>query len=137
MAGACAFKDPALARSPACLNVGHLDLARVRGGGVRSPTGLIHELGAITATSQQGLKDHDCWLQTRQQLDRRLQGRRSNSSLPDLASYILATPIAAASMIAKHLDITPRAVPDLVAELGLREATGRGRYRAWGIVTGG
>ena len=118
----------------ACLNVGRLNLARVRGGGARSPSGLIHELGAITATAQQGLKDHDRWLQARQQLDRRLQGRRSNSSLPDLATYILATPIASANMIAKHLNITPRAVPGLVAELGLREATGRGRYRAWGII---
>ena len=118
----------------ACLNVGHLNLARVRGGAARSSSGLIHELGAITATAQQGLKDHDRWLQARQQLDRRLQGRRSNSSLPELANYILATPIASASMIARHLGITPRAVPDLVAELGLREATGRGRYRAWGIL---
>ena len=32
------------------------------------------------------------------------------------------------------LKITPRAAQDLVAELGLREATGRGRYRAWGIL---
>lgn len=78
--------------------------------------------------------DHDRWLQARQQFDRRLQVRRPNSSLPDLADYMLATPIASATMIAKHLNITPRAVPDLVKDLNLREATDRGRYRAWGIV---
>ncbi|WP_245439194.1 helix-turn-helix domain-containing protein [Bradyrhizobium sp. SK17] len=35
-------------------------------------------------------------------------------------------------MIAQELRITPRAAQDLVGELGLREATGRDRYRAWG-----
>jgi hypothetical protein len=47
---------------------------------------------------------------------------------------MLARPIASAGMIAAELKITPRAAQDLVAELGLREATGRGRYRAWGIL---
>jgi hypothetical protein len=37
-------------------------------------------------------------------------------------------------MIARELGVTPRAAQDLVRELGLREATGRGRYRAWGII---
>jgi hypothetical protein len=37
-------------------------------------------------------------------------------------------------MIAAELRVTPRAAQDLVAELGLREATGRRRYRAWGIL---
>jgi len=46
---------------------------------------------------------------------------------------VLARPIVSAGMIAKELKITSRAAQDLVGELGLREATGRGRYRAWGI----
>ena len=46
---------------------------------------------------------------------------------------MLVTSIASAAMIAKALYITSRAVPNLVAELALREVTGRGRYRAWGI----
>jgi HTH DNA binding domain len=37
-------------------------------------------------------------------------------------------------MIAKELDIIPRAAQNLVAELGLREATGRGRYRVGRLV---
>jgi DNA binding protein with HTH domain len=47
---------------------------------------------------------------------------------------VLTRPIVSAGMIAAALDITPRAAQNLVAELGLREATGRGRYRAWGIL---
>ncbi|MCA9660976.1 MAG: hypothetical protein KC486_21725 [Myxococcales bacterium] len=46
----------------------------------------------------------------------------------------MTRPIASAGMIAAELKITPRAAQDLVGELGLREATGRGRYRAWGIL---
>jgi hypothetical protein len=37
-------------------------------------------------------------------------------------------------MIAKALAVTPRAAHNMVADLGLREATGRGRYRAWGVL---
>ena len=37
-------------------------------------------------------------------------------------------------MVAKELGVTPRAAQTMVAELGLREATGRRRYRAWGIL---
>ena len=66
-------------------------------------------------------------------LARKLAGRRSTSSLPALLDYVLARPIVSASMIAKELKITSRAAQDLVGELGLREATGRRRYRAWGI----
>ena len=53
----------------------------------------------------------------RRQLDRRLVGRRSNSSLPALADLVVARPILSAGLIAR-----------------LRELTGRGRYRAWGIL---
>jgi hypothetical protein len=37
-------------------------------------------------------------------------------------------------MIAKELAVTPRAALRIVEELDLREMTGRGRIRAWGIV---
>ena len=81
-----------------------------------------------------GLKDHDRWLNQRTLLARKLAGRRATSKLPALLDYVLTRPIASAGMIAEELGITPRAAQDLVAELGLREATGRGRYRAWGIL---
>ncbi|NTA13796.1 helix-turn-helix domain-containing protein, partial [Agrobacterium tumefaciens] len=37
-------------------------------------------------------------------------------------------------MVAKTLEVTPQAARRIVLELGLREMTGRGRFRAWGIV---
>jgi hypothetical protein len=37
-------------------------------------------------------------------------------------------------MIEKELKLSTRGALNLVAALGLREITGRGRYRAWGIL---
>ncbi|QZO02061.1 helix-turn-helix domain-containing protein [Chenggangzhangella methanolivorans] len=36
-----------------------------------------------------------------------------------------------AALIAARLTVTPRAALGLAQELGLRESTGRKRYRAW------
>ena len=102
-------------------------LARWPYAGWRSWRGV--KLGA-----EQGLKDHDRWLLARTFLARRLVGRR-NSKLPALVDLVLARPLLSATMIADELGVTPRAAQDLVAELGLREMTGRGRYRAWGVLT--
>lgn len=66
-------------------------------------------------------------------LARKLDGRRSTSRLPALLEYVLTRPVSV-GMIAEELGITSRAALDQVGELGLREATGRGRYRAWGIL---
>ena len=92
------------------------------------------QLEAIAAAAEAGLKDHDRWLTTRTLFARKLAGRRTTSRLPALLDYVLTRPIASAGMIAAELNITPRAAQALVGELGLREATGRGRYRAWGIL---
>lgn len=109
-----------------------IPLARRRG---RGPTErLIVELDAIRAGAEEGLKNHDRWANQRMLLLRKLENRRSTSRLPALIDFVLARPIVSARMIALELKITPRAAQDLVAELGLREATGRGRYRAWGIL---
>ncbi len=91
-------------------------------------------LEAIAAGAAAGMKDHDRWLLARKQLEGKLTGRRSSSKLPALVEFVLARPIASAGMIAAELGVTPRAAQTMVAELGLREFTGRGRYRAWGIL---
>ena len=95
---------------------------------------LAVQLEAIAAAAEAGVKDHDRWLTARTLLARKLDGRRSTSRLPALLDYVLSRPIVSAGMIADELRMTPRAAQDLVGKLGLREATGRGRYRAWGIL---
>jgi DNA binding protein with HTH domain len=67
-------------------------------------------------------------------LARKRDGRRVTSRLPALLDYVLIRPIVSAGMIAAELGMTPRAAHDLVVDLGLREMTGRERYRAWGIL---
>ena len=92
------------------------------------------ELEAITAMAEAGQKNHDRWLTAHTLLARKLNGRRSTSHLPSLLEFAVSRPVMSAGMIAEELGITPRAAQSLVSELGLREATGRRSYRAWGIL---
>jgi hypothetical protein len=117
-----------------CLNVGLRLVPRERRRARDVTTRLVASLQALTATAQAGLKDHDNWLAARNLLARKLRGRRSTSRLPALIDYVMSRPVVSAGMIAGELRVTQRAAQDLVTELGLREATGRGRYRAWGIL---
>jgi hypothetical protein len=46
----------------------------------------------------------------------------------------MAKPLVSAKMVAETLEMTPQAARRIVLELGLREMTGRGRFRAWGVL---
>ncbi len=89
--------------------------------------------GLLTA-AELGLKEHDRLTLARQMMERRLIGRRMSSKLPDLIELVIARPLVSAGMIAKALAVTPQAARRIVEELDLREMTGRGRFRAWGII---
>ena len=117
-----------------CVNTGLREIARDRRRARDSTTKLVALLDGFAEAARRGMKEHDRWMLARRQLDRRLVGRRSNSSLPALADLVVARPIVSAGLIARELKVTPRSAQDLVAVLGLREMTGRGRYRAWGIL---
>ncbi|MCU0730473.1 MAG: DUF1612 and helix-turn-helix domain-containing protein, partial [Hyphomonas sp.] len=117
-----------------CLAVGLRAVPRERRRAADPHIRLVARLDAIAAAAEAGLKDHDRWLTARTLLSRKLQGRRSTSSLPQLIDLMLSRPLVSAGMIARELGVTPRAAQDMVRELGLREATGRGRYRAWGVL---
>lgn len=97
-------------------------------------TRLMASLEGLIAGIELGFKEHDRLLLARKMLERRLTGRRASSSLPGLIELVLARPLVSAGMIATELDITPRAALRLVEELNLREMTGRGRFRAWGVI---
>jgi hypothetical protein len=118
----------------ACLNLGLRCVLREKRRSPDRAARLAAFLEAIVAGAGAGMKDHDRWLLARKQLEGKLTGRRSSSKLPALVEFILARPIASAGMIAAALGVTPRAAQTMAAELGLREMTGRGRYRAWGIL---
>jgi hypothetical protein len=88
----------------------------------------------LIAAAEIGLKEHDRLALARKMMERRLTGKRTSSKLPDLIELVISRPLVSAGMIAKELAVTPRAALRIVGELGLREMTGRGRFRAWGVI---
>jgi hypothetical protein len=86
------------------------------------------------AAAEIGMKEHDRLALARALMERKLEGRRTSSKLPELVELVMAKPLVSAGMVAKTLEVTPQAARRIVLELGLREMTGRGRFRAWGLL---
>ncbi len=97
-------------------------------------TRLLAIARALTISAETGLKEHDRLMLARQMMMRKLEGRRTSSRLPELVELVMARPLISAGMVAKTLEVTPQGARRIVQELGLREMTGRGRFRAWGIL---
>ncbi len=97
-------------------------------------TRLLAIAHGLLAAAEIGLKEHDRLALARQMMDRKLAGRRASSKLPELVELVMAKPLVSAGMVEKALEVTPQAARRIVLELGLREMTGRGRFRAWGLL---
>ncbi|WP_119944364.1 RHE_PE00001 family protein [Neorhizobium sp. NCHU2750] len=95
---------------------------------------LLAIVDAITQAAEAGLKEHDRLMLARQQMQHRIAGRRQSSKLPQLVDLVLSRPMVSSGMIARALSITPQGALKIASELHLRELTGRGRFRAWGII---
>ena len=89
---------------------------------------------AIHESALAGLKEHDRLVLAKSQMERRLRERRASSKLPDLVELVLARPLVSTGLIQETLKVSKQGALNLVGELGLREMTGRGRFRAWGVV---
>jgi hypothetical protein len=116
------------------LNVGLKAVPRERRRSANRLTRILAFLDAMSASAESGMKEIARLTQAREQMTRRLDGRRSSSSLPTTIELVLSRPIVSAPMVAKTAKVTQRAALNLIGELGVREVTGRGRYRAWGII---
>ncbi|MBY5717098.1 DUF1612 and helix-turn-helix domain-containing protein [Rhizobium leguminosarum] len=97
-------------------------------------TRLLAIAHGLIAAAEIGLKEHDRLALARTMFERKLEGRRASSKLPELVELVMARPLVSAKMVAKTLEVTPQAARRIVLELGLREMTGRGRFRAWGVI---
>jgi len=97
-------------------------------------TRLLAIAHGLLAATEIGMKEHDRLVLARKMLERKLDGRRTSSKLPELVELVIAKPLVSAGMVAKTLDVTPQAARRIVLELGLREMTGRGRFRAWCVL---
>jgi hypothetical protein len=107
-----------------------VDRRRHRNGETR----LLAVAQGLIAAAELGLKEHDLLALTKKIMERKLDGRRASSKLPELVELVMAKPLVSAGVVAKALDVTPQAARRIVGELGLREMTGRGRFRAWGVL---
>ncbi|ACS60290.1 protein of unknown function DUF1612 (plasmid) [Rhizobium leguminosarum bv. trifolii WSM1325] len=96
-------------------------------------TRLLAIAQGLVAAAEIGMKEHDRLVLARTLFERKLEGRRTSSKLPELVELVMAKPLVSAKMVAKMLEVTPQAARRIVLELGLREMTGRGRFRAWGV----
>ena len=97
-------------------------------------TRLLAIAHGLLAAAEIGLKEHDRLTLAKTMFERKLKGRRASSKLPELVELVMAKPLVSAGMVAKTLEVTPQAARRIVLELGLREMTGRGRFRAWGVL---
>lgn len=97
-------------------------------------TRLLAIAHGLLAAAEISMKEHDRLALARKMMERKLEGRRTSSRLPELVELVMAKPLLSAGMVAKTLEVTPQAARRIVLELGLREMTGRGRFRAWGVV---
>ncbi|MGO7274712.1 RHE_PE00001 family protein [Rhizobium ruizarguesonis] len=97
-------------------------------------TRLLAIAHALFAAAEIGMKEQDRLTLAKTMMDRKLEGRRTSSKLPELVELVMARPLVSAGMVAKTLEVTPQAARRIVLELGLREMTGRGRFRAWGVI---
>jgi hypothetical protein len=97
-------------------------------------TRLLAIAHGFLAVAEIGMKEHDRLVLARTLMERKLEGRRTSSKLPELVDLVMAKPLVSAKMVATTLEVTPQAARRIVLELGLREMTGRGRFRAWGVI---
>ncbi|MGO8396325.1 DUF1612 domain-containing protein, partial [Rhizobium ruizarguesonis] len=72
-------------------------------------TRLLAIAHCLIAAAQLGLKDHDLLALARTLFERKLEGRRTSSMLPDLIELVMAKPLVSAGMVANTLDVTPQA----------------------------
>jgi hypothetical protein len=97
-------------------------------------TRLLAITQGLLAAAEIGMKEHDRLTLAKTLMDRKLEGRRTSSKLPEMVELVMTKPLVSAKMVAETLEVTPQAARRIVLELGLREMTGRGRFRAWGIL---
>ncbi|MCX2696831.1 MULTISPECIES: RHE_PE00001 family protein [Ochrobactrum] len=91
-------------------------------------------LASIEEGAEVSMKEHDRLMLAREQMQRKLKGRRSNSRLPQLVDMIIRSPLVSTQMVEKELEVTSQGALKLIVDLNLREITGRGRFRAWGLL---
>lgn len=90
----------------------------------------------VEAGATAGYKELDRLALAHKVMSLKLTGRRKNSRLGELVDLFISHPVVTVPLAAKALRITTRAADLMIREIGSvpRELTGRGRYKAWGVL---
>jgi len=118
----------------ACLHLGAQKIPRERRRSRARTERVVAHLEAIREAAVAGLKEHDRLLLARERMERVLHGRRASSKLPALMDLVLSRPLVSTSMVQAALKVSRQGALDLIGEFSLRELTGKGSFRAWGIM---
>lgn len=118
----------------ACLHLGAQKIPRERRRSRGRTERLVAFLDSIREAAVAGLKEHDRLLLGRERMERVLRGRRASSKLPALLDLVLSRPLVSTSMVQSELKVSRQGALNLIGAFSLRELTGRGSYRAWGVV---
>jgi hypothetical protein len=118
----------------ACLHLGAKNIPRERRRARSRNDRLLAFVEVLEEAALAGLKEHDRLVLANNQMERRLKQRRASSKLPQLIALVLSRPLVSTGMIQDRLKVSKQGALNLVGELGLREMTGRGRFRAWGVM---
>ncbi len=86
------------------------------------------------AAAEIGMKEHDRLTLAKTMMDRKLEGRRTSSKLPELVELVMAKPLVSAGMVGE--DAGRHAAGGAADHYGARLARddGEGRFRAWGVL---
>ncbi|RWA59801.1 MAG: DUF1612 domain-containing protein [Mesorhizobium sp.] len=134
LVGALLRQEGVAAGHLASLNLGAKNIPRERRRARVRNDRLVAFVEAIQETALAGLKEHDRLMLAKSQMERRLRQRRASSKLPNLVELVLSRPVVFTGMIQETLKVSKQGALNLVGELNLREMTGRGRFRAWGLI---
>ncbi|TGS85062.1 DUF1612 domain-containing protein [Mesorhizobium sp. M3A.F.Ca.ET.174.01.1.1] len=134
LVGALLRQEGVAAGHLASLNLGAKNIPRERRRARVRSDRVLAFVDAIQEAAMAGLKEHDRLVLAKSQMERRLRHRRASSKLPNLVELVLSRPVVFTGMIQETLKVSKQGALNLVGELNLREMTGRGRFRAWGIL---
>lgn len=134
LVGAMLRQEGLAANHLAGLHLGAQKIPRERRRARNRADRLVALIDTIREAATAGLKEHDRLLLAKDRMERVLRGRRASSKLPRLIDLVLSRPLVSTRMIQETLEVSRQGALNLVGEFSLREMTGKGSFRAWGIV---
>lgn len=120
-----------------CLNLGFRQKSWVYRHNIRLAEWMRTFFEAVTAAAKQGMDEHSRLVLASELIARRAQGRRQTSRFEAMGQLLLEHPLVSAPMAAEKLGISQQGAANLLKEhalSGVRELTGRARFRAYAII---